>query len=65
MNRLDYQYFRYTRMGDIYAPRYVCTKISEHGLAEASFVADMSTGFSCNLGFPIPLNWAFDQFYEM
>ena len=49
----------------IYAPRYVCTKISEHGLAESSFVADMSTGFSCNLGFPIPLNWAFDQFYEM
>lgn len=49
----------------IYAPRYVCTKISEHGLAEASFVADMSTGFSCNLGFPIPSNWAFDQFYEM
>ena len=25
----------------------------------------MSTGFSCNLGYPIPKNWAFDQFYEM
>lgn len=49
----------------IYAPRYVCTKISELGLAETSFVADMSTGFSCNLGFPIPSNWAYDQFYEM
>lgn len=24
----------------------------------------MSTGFSCNLGFPIPFNWAFDQFCE-
>ncbi|WP_349945583.1 glycoside hydrolase domain-containing protein [Lacrimispora sp. BS-2] len=48
----------------IYAPRYVCTKINEQGLAKTSFVADMSTGFSCNLGFPIPSNWAFDQFNE-
>lgn len=30
----------------IYAPRYVCTKVYEAGLAEYSFVADMSTGFS-------------------
>lgn len=49
----------------IYAPRYVCTKVSELGLASTSFVADMSTGFSCNLGYKIPENWAFDQFYEM
>lgn len=48
----------------IYAPRYVCTKISSLGLAVTSFVADMSTGFSCNLGFPLPFNWAFDQFEE-
>lgn len=48
----------------IYAPRYICTKVSELGYANTSFVADMSTGFSCNLGYPIPLNWAFDQFYE-
>ncbi len=48
----------------IYAPRYICTKISELGYAKYSFVADMSTGFSCNLGFPIPSNWAFDQFVE-
>ena len=34
------------------------------GYADTSFVADMSTGFSCNLGYPIPSNWAFDQFYE-
>lgn len=48
----------------IYAPRYVCTKVSNAGYAEYSFVADMSTGFSGNLGYPIPENWAFDQFYE-
>lgn len=49
----------------IYAPRYICTYISELGLAEYSFVADMSSGFSCNLGYPIPKNWAFDQFFEL
>ena len=48
----------------IYGPRYVCTKVSNMGLAVTSFVADMSTGFSCNMGFPIPKNWAFDQFFE-
>lgn len=48
----------------IYAPRYVCTKVCEAGLASSSFVGDMSTGFSCNLGYPIPKNWAFDQFVE-
>lgn len=48
----------------IYAPRYVCTKVCEAGLAVSSFVGDMSTGFSCNLGYPIPKNWAFDQFVE-
>lgn len=49
----------------IYAPRYICSYISELGLAEYSFVADMSSGFSCNLGYPIPKNWAFYQFFEM
>lgn len=48
----------------IYAPRYVCTKVYDAGLVEHSFVADMSTGFSGNLGYAIPENWAFDQFYE-
>ena len=31
------------------------------GLTESSFVADLSTGFSGNLGFPLPRDWAFDQ----
>lgn len=34
------------------------------GLAESSYVSDMSTGFSGNLGYKIPENWAFDQFHE-
>lgn len=49
----------------IYGPRYVCTKVYAAGLAGKSFVADMSTGFSCNLGYPMPKNWAFDQFCEL
>lgn len=48
----------------IYGARNVCSKISKAGLASSSFVSDMSTGFSGNMGYPIPDNWAFDQFHE-
>jgi len=48
----------------IYAPRRVCTIVQDKGYTSHSFVADMSTGFSGNLGYPIPDNWAFDQFCE-
>lgn len=46
----------------VYGTRNVCTKVCEAGLACSSFVSDMSTGYSGNLGFAIPDNWAFDQF---
>ena len=49
----------------IYASRNICTRVARAGYAVASFVSDMSTGFSGNLGFPIPSNWVFDQFYEV
>lgn len=42
--------------------RKVCTRVSEAGYAWSSFVSDMSTGYSGNLGFSIPDNWALDQF---
>ena len=45
----------------IYGPRKVCSRVSAAGLAESSFVSDMSTGFSGNVGYPLPANWAFDQ----
>ncbi len=48
----------------VYGPRYVCQRLYELEYAEYSFVADMSSGFSCNLGYKLPSNWAFDQFYE-
>ncbi|ALU12884.1 peptidoglycan-binding domain-containing protein [Eubacterium limosum] len=48
----------------IYGPRNVCTRVSNASYAKTSYVADMSTGFSGNIGVRIPNNWAFDQFYE-
>lgn len=48
----------------VYGSRNICSTICEEGLACSSFVSDMSSGYSGNLGFPLPDNWAFDQFYE-
>ena len=48
----------------IYGPRHVCSRVSSKKLAISSFVSDMSTGFSGNMGYKIPGNWAFDQFHE-
>ena len=45
----------------IYAPRHVCSRVSEAGISCSSFVCDMSSGFSGNLGYPLPKNWAIDQ----
>ncbi|MEI4803985.1 glycoside hydrolase domain-containing protein [Bacillus sp. FJAT-51639] len=45
----------------VYGARNVCIQVSEKGYARTSFVSGMSTGFSGNLGFSLPKNWAFDQ----
>ncbi|MYZ33983.1 MULTISPECIES: glycoside hydrolase domain-containing protein [unclassified Streptomyces] len=45
----------------IYGPRNVCQRIADAGYSSASFVSDMSSGFSGNLGYPMPTNWSFDQ----
>jgi peptidoglycan hydrolase-like protein with peptidoglycan-binding domain len=52
-------YSRY-RIG-VYGARNVCRRVSDAGYADASFVSDMSSGFSGNLGYALPANWAFDQ----
>jgi len=49
----------------IYGPRNVCTRVSGAGYSETCFVSDMSTGYSGNMGYKIPTNWAFDQFSEI
>lgn len=48
----------------VYGSRNVCTVVSDAGLAVSSFVAGMSSGFSGNMGFPLPSNWAFNQIEE-
>lgn len=48
----------------IYGARNVCTRVSDIDYAISSFVGNMSTGFSGNLGFKMPANWAFDQFAD-
>ncbi len=52
----------------IYSSRNTCGIIGkEHDgrpLSSASFVSGMSTGYSGNLGYPLPSDWAFDQIKE-
>ncbi|WP_326698137.1 DUF1906 domain-containing protein [Streptomyces sp. NBC_01754] len=45
----------------VYGPRNVCTRVGEAGHTSASFVSDMSSGFSGNFGYPLPTDWAYDQ----
>ncbi|WP_409142039.1 MULTISPECIES: glycoside hydrolase domain-containing protein [Cellulosimicrobium] len=45
----------------VYGSRNVCARVSARGYAKLSFVSGMSTGFSGNLGYLLPSNWAFDQ----
>lgn len=49
----------------VYGTRNVCTQVCDQGYAVTSFVSDMSYGYSGNMGFKIPKNWNFDQFYEI
>lgn len=48
----------------IYGARNSCIMVSNRDLAVYSFVSGMSTGYSGNLGYPLPQNWAFDQVKE-
>ena len=48
----------------IYGTRNVCAHVLKAGYAVRCFVSDMSTGYSGNLGYAMPMNWSFDQFVE-
>lgn len=59
-----WDYFYTYRVG-VYGPRNVCKILSDKGLASSNcYVSNMSSGFSANLGYPQPRDWAFDQFSE-
>lgn len=45
----------------VYGARNICNRVSNLGYAQSSFVSDMSTGYSGNIGHLLPKNWAFDQ----
>ncbi len=45
----------------VYGCRNTCIRLEAEGLTTRSFVSGMSTGYSGNLGYPLPDNWAFDQ----
>jgi peptidoglycan hydrolase-like protein with peptidoglycan-binding domain len=45
----------------VYGCRNTCIRLENEGLTTRSFVSGMSTGYSGNLGYPLPDNWAFDQ----
>lgn len=45
----------------VYGSRNVCSEVSNRVGATWSFVSGMSSGFSGNLGFPLPANWSFNQ----
>lgn len=48
----------------VYGPRQLCAEMFSRMLAVSSFVSDMSRGFTGNCGYPLPINWSFDQFFE-
>lgn len=45
----------------IYGARNVCQRVVDAGYASVCMVSDMSSGFSGNLGYPLPSKWSFDQ----
>ncbi len=49
----------------VYGTRNVCSTVIGQGFAEVAFVAGMSTGFSGNMGFPMPAEWRFNQILEI
>lgn len=53
----------YFKIG-VYGPRAVCNRLLANGLVRYSFVADMSNGFTGNIGQLMPKNWAYEQFVE-
>ena len=57
------KYVNYYQIG-VYGARHSCETICNGKYAVSSFVADMSTAYSGNLGFSIPRNWAFEQYIE-
>ena len=48
----------------VYGARRVCTDVSAAGLSVASYVGNLSSGWSGNIGQAMPTDWAYDQYDE-
>lgn len=48
----------------VYGARRVCSEVSQEALAVASYVGNLSSGWSGNIGQKMPENWAYDQYSE-
>lgn len=48
----------------VYGSRNVCKEVIEAGYAQLAFVDGASTGYSGNMGYPMPVGWAFNQIKE-
>ncbi len=57
------KYSNFYKIG-VYGSRNSCQTVCDSNYAVSSFVSDMSTGYSGNLGYLIPNNWTFEQFVE-
>lgn len=55
---------KYYKAG-VYGARNTCRKVQEAYPGTKCFVSDMSTGYSGNLGYRMPENWAFEQYREV
>lgn len=51
----------YTFKIGVYGTRNVCSQMIEANKAVAAFVAGMSSGYSGNMGFPMPAEWHYNQ----
>ena len=49
----------------VYGTRNVCARVVDAGYAVSSFVGDLSSGYSGNLGYTMPKSWNYDQFAEL
>lgn len=48
----------------IYGSRNICKEVIDAGYAQLAFVDGASTGYSGNMGYPMPEQWAFNQIKE-
>jgi len=61
---INYVMSQYNYKVGVYGTRNVCNQVITDGSAVHAFVSDMSSGYSGNLGYAMPRQWAFDQIVE-